>query len=99
MRKWTKRLIRIVYALNICGGVSFLTYLAMEQQKGSYRCNKVLVSFGDELWEDALVTVGEGVEERRLLIYSHFNGVYEETGALLTKFQFSNSLLIESNLR
>jgi hypothetical protein len=47
----------------------------MRQNQGIYRCKVVLVSFGDEVWEDAYV--GD-VMEKRLVVYSHFNGIYEE---------------------
>lgn len=76
-----KRFIRFVYSFNVCLGIIYLTYLTIKQQEGSYRCTKILVAFGDELWEDAYVTLEEdGIPERRLLIYSHFNGIYEEDG-------------------
>lgn len=81
LRKWTKRFIRLVYFFNVCLGIIFLTYLTIKQQGGSYRCTKILVEFGDEVWENAYVTTIEnGTPERRLLIYSHFNGIYEENG-------------------
>ena len=81
LRKWTKRFIRLVYFLNTCLGIIYLTYLTIKQQGGSYRCTKILVAFGDEVWENAYVTTDEnGQIERRLLIYSHFNGIYEEDG-------------------
>ena len=47
----------------------------MRQNQGTYRCKVVAVSFGDEVWEDAYV---EDVMEKMLVIYSHFNGIYEE---------------------
>ncbi len=81
LRKWTKRFIRFVYSLNACLGIFCLTYMTIKQQKGSYRCTKILVAFGDEIWENAYVATAEnGQTERRLLIYSHFSGVYEEDG-------------------
>jgi len=52
-----------------------LSYLTVRQKQGAYRCKSFTVSFGDELWEDAYV--GD-VLEKRLLVYSHFNGIYEE---------------------
>ena len=83
-RKWAKRFIRFVYSCNVCLGIIYLTYLTIKQQEGSYRCTKILLAFGDELWEDAYVTTAEnGLPERRLLIYSHFNGIYEEDGEVI----------------
>ena len=78
-RAHIKLLVRIVYFLNICVSVGLLAYVTIAQQAGSFRCNKILVSFGDELWENAYVSVN-GVKESRLLIYSHFNGIYRQDG-------------------
>lgn len=70
-----------MYFLNTCLGIIYLTYLTVKQQQGSYRCTKILVAFGDETWENAYATTVEnGIPEKRLLIYSHFNGIYEEDG-------------------
>lgn len=74
-RKWFKRLVRFVYFINIVTGFGVLTYVTLKQRQGAYRCNSVLVEFGDAVWEQANV----GGEDR-LLIYSHFNGIYEEEG-------------------
>lgn len=43
----------------------------------------VMVSFGDVMWEDALVQHAGGFLEKKLLIYSHFNGLYEEEGKII----------------
>jgi hypothetical protein len=47
------------------------------QRKGFYRCNSVYVDFGDAAWEEARI---KNDNTERLLIYSHFNGIYEEEG-------------------
>lgn len=55
-----KLLVQIVYFLNICVSIGLLAYVTIAQQTGSYRCNKILVSFGDKLWENAsYVSVNE----------------------------------------
>lgn len=78
-RRWTKRFIRFIYIFNICLGVALLTFATIKQREGAYRCNTVHVDFGDAVWEEAYVTTG--VEKgKRLLLYSHFNGIYEEEG-------------------
>ena len=48
-----------------------------------YRCTMVMVSFGDVMWDDALVKHAGGFLEKKLLIYSHFNGIYEEEGTIM----------------
>lgn len=61
----------------MCLGVIFLTYLSSNQDAGDYRCTKISVAFGDEIWEEAYIT---STNEKKLLIYSHFNGIYVEDG-------------------
>jgi hypothetical protein len=78
--RWTKRCIKIIYFLNACFGIAFLTYFTVKQEEGTYRCTMVTVSFGDVMWEHALVKHAGGELETKLLMYSHFNGVYEEDG-------------------
>ena len=75
---WTKRLVRFVYALNMCGFVIALIFFAHQQNKGAYRCNSFSVTFGDEMFENAWVKLDNGTWAERLLIYSHFNGIYKE---------------------
>ena len=58
-----------------------LTILTVEQDKGNFRCKSLSVYFSDEVWEDAYVRRPDGSGyDKRLLIYSHFNGVYIENG-------------------
>lgn len=77
--KWTMRGVRVLYFLNLLVGYIGLTYLTVRQSHGDYRCQRFRVRFGDEIWENAHVNVGQEMEDR-LLIYSHFNGIYEEEG-------------------
>ena len=74
LRRWTKRFIRVVYLLNICIGIGGLTYLTITQREGKYRCDSVTVSFGDDVLEEAYVKNENGAFEKRLLVFSHFNG-------------------------
>jgi len=78
-RRWTKRFIRFVYIFNVLLGIVMVTYVTITQHNGNYRCKSVSVAFGDAVWEEAFVTIGD-VTEKRLLIYSHFNGIYKENG-------------------
>ena len=78
--RWTKRCIKIIYFLNACFGIAFLTYFTVKQEEGTYRCTMVTVSFGDVMWEHSLVKHAGGKLETKLVMYSHFNGVYEEDG-------------------
>jgi len=52
-----------------------LTILTVEQDKGNFRCRTFSIYFSDEVWEDAYVRRADGSGyDKRLLIYSHFNG-------------------------
>ena len=63
-----------MYLLNICIGIGGLTYLTITQREGKYRCDSVTVSFGDDVLEEAYVKNADGKFEKRLLVFSHFNG-------------------------
>ncbi len=94
LRKWSKRVIRLVYSLIMIGMCVGLTYITAKQPTGEYGCTSIVVQFGDEVWEDAWVTLEdtcsvdsdcsnenqqcfeEKCHEKRLLIFSHFNGLY-----------------------
>lgn len=72
-----------VYLSNILAGFAALTYFVITQENGEYRCQYFTVSFGDDMWEDAWITsdpfnssVSEKSPQKRLLIFSHFNGKF-----------------------
>jgi hypothetical protein len=56
--------------------VAGLSVLMVKQNNGEYRCKSFSVYFGDDSWEDAWVELDNGDMEERLLVYSHFNGIY-----------------------
>ena len=68
-----------------------ITYYSSNQRIGDYRCSSITVMFGDgieggptapdEYWGGAYVN-----GEEKLLIYSHFNGVYVEDGEYSCQF-------------
>ena len=52
-----------------------LTILTVEQDKGNFRCKSLSIYFSDDVWEEAYVRRADGSGyDKRLLIYSHFNG-------------------------
>ena len=74
--QWTKCFIRSLYVFNMLFFGGCLTYFTVMQHGGEYRCQSVTVSFGDAVWENAFLDTENGTENR-LLIYSHFNGIYK----------------------
>jgi len=71
-------LVRFVYFLNATIVLVGLGIIANNQDHGEYRCKRVTVLFDEEIWEKAYVRVPDGNFEKRLLIYSYFNGIYQE---------------------
>jgi hypothetical protein len=73
----SNNLARLLYFLNGIILLSGLTYLSVKQSHGEYRCRRIDVSFGEEIWESATVV---GSSDTRLLVYPYFNGIYEAYG-------------------
>mmetsp|Transcript_16833 Transcript_16833/g.27649 ORF Transcript_16833/g.27649 Transcript_16833/m.27649 type:complete len:517 (+) Transcript_16833:850-2400(+) len=98
LRKWSNRIIRFVYAAIMIGMCVGLSYITAQQPTGEYGCTSIVVRFGDEVWEDSWVTLVDKMcsvdsdcsqkcfqgfcHEKRLLIYSHFNGLYVMDGTV-----------------
>ncbi|KAL9187447.1 hypothetical protein ACHAXT_001550 [Thalassiosira profunda] len=78
--KWFKRFVRFVYFGNGVLMLFGLTYLMIKQDRGDFRCKSITVTFSDEVWEDSWIKRDDGTYDMRLLVYSHFNGIYAENG-------------------
>eukprot|EP00986_Skeletonema_menzelii_P005908 scaffold2230_cov166-Skeletonema_menzelii.AAC.4 len=73
-------LVKVVYFLNAIIIFVGLGYISKTQYDGMYRTRSIRVIFDEEIWEKANVLIGGNVVQR-LLIYSYFNGIYEEAGS------------------
>ena len=73
---WVNRFIRMIYFVNMGLLLIGLTMLMIKQDSGDYRCRSFSVQFGDDTWDDAWIELENGKIVKRLLVYSHFNGVY-----------------------
>lgn len=60
-----------------------LTMLMVQQDNGNYRCRSFSVQFGDDTWDNAWIELENGELAKRLLVYSHFNGVYVGKGVAI----------------
>lgn len=69
--------VRFIYFLNAAIILAGLAYIASEQHGGAYRASSINVIFNEEIWENARVQVGDDDIEKRLLVYSSFNGIYK----------------------
>lgn len=92
---WMTRFIRFVYCVNAALMIFGISVLMFNQDAGNYRCKSKSIAFGDEVWEKAWIKRGPCNDdsdcgdqelcresycyEQRLLVYSHFNGIYEES--------------------
>ena len=70
-------IVRVIYFLNAAIVLGGLGYITVTQKDGHYRSNSISVLFDEEIWEHAHVRLPDDSIEQRLLIYSHFNGIYK----------------------
>ena len=71
------RVVRLMYFLNSAIVLAGLGYITAKQNKGQYRCKTISIVFDEEIWEDAFVRLADGRYDEKLLIYTHFNGIYK----------------------
>ena len=79
-RKKMTILVKVLYIFNTCWLLSLMFMIDIRKRRGYYHCNSITVHFDDYIWKNALVLNSTGDEEKRDLIYSYFNGVYEING-------------------
>ncbi|KAL7487697.1 hypothetical protein ACHAW6_013274 [Cyclotella cf. meneghiniana] len=72
--------LKTVYFLNLLVFLLLLLVVSVRQQKGYFNCNSITLTFGNDIWEDAIVKTQNGYNKTTLL-YSFFNGVYEQSGS------------------
>jgi hypothetical protein len=90
------RFIRLTYFLNLLLLLGGLTILVSRQEDGQYRCRSFSVHFGDETWDESYVELENGAREKRLLVYSHFNGIYVGEIMPILRNEFSTATLFTS---
>ncbi|KAL7537688.1 hypothetical protein ACHAXR_008009, partial [Thalassiosira sp. AJA248-18] len=79
-RKKMTLLTKFVFVFNLLFLLAGVTTIAVWQQQGLYHCKSITVTFGDDIWEHAWVKGPSGREKNMVLVYSFFNGVYEQVG-------------------
>lgn len=75
----TNLIVKAVYFLNAIFMLGGLGYMSKTQHDGKFRARSIRIIFDEEIWEKANVFISGDIFQR-LLIYSYFNGVYEEDG-------------------
>lgn len=67
--------------MNLIALLAMQIHVTIKQSKGDYQCKSITVIIKDEVWEESIVKVpGKGIE-KMVLIYSYFNGVYNQNGS------------------
>ncbi len=80
LRKKMNYFLKGVYLLNLAALLSGLGYVTVKQNRGDYHSDSVTVTFGEQIWNDAIATLPTGEEVTRSLLFSYFNGVYRRNG-------------------
>ena len=57
-----------------------MAVISVKQARGDFHCDSIFVTFGDDIWEEALVTSSSGTIVTKVLLYSYFTGVYRRNG-------------------
>jgi hypothetical protein len=73
-------LLKSVYIVNIGLFLFGMGWISWKQVNGSYQCQEIMVDFGDDVWEGALMRGASGELTERTLVFSTFNGVYVQHG-------------------
>mmetsp|Transcript_24187 Transcript_24187/g.41279 ORF Transcript_24187/g.41279 Transcript_24187/m.41279 type:complete len:672 (+) Transcript_24187:20-2035(+) len=69
-----------VYLFNLCGLLVGMIYVSVRQSRGDFQCKSITVKFREDIWREAIV--GSNPEDKRVLVYSNFNGVYAQDGSM-----------------
>ncbi|KAL7552008.1 hypothetical protein ACHAWF_015220 [Thalassiosira exigua] len=67
--------LKALYFINMCTLLAGMAWITVEQERGNFHAKSITVTFGEQVWNDAIVTTTEG-EETRVLLFSYFNGIY-----------------------
>ncbi|KAL9178938.1 hypothetical protein ACHAXT_011911 [Thalassiosira profunda] len=77
-RKKMTIFVKLLYIFNLLVFMGGTVAIAALQRRGRFQIGSVTVTFGEQIWEHALV---EGSEQEEVLVYSYFSGVYEQEGS------------------
>ncbi|KAL7535670.1 hypothetical protein ACHAXR_006658 [Thalassiosira sp. AJA248-18] len=80
LRKRMNKFLKGAYFLNFCALVIGMVWVTVKQKQGAFYADSITVTFGDQVWNDAIVTWDTGAVETRILLFSYFNGVYRYNG-------------------
>eukprot|EP00984_Skeletonema_dohrnii_P011244 scaffold4470_cov99-Skeletonema_dohrnii-CCMP3373.AAC.5 len=69
-----------VYLFNLCWLLAGMIYVSVKQSRGDFQCKSITVKFREDIWREA--TLDSNPEDKRVLVYSFFNGVYAQDGSM-----------------
>ena len=78
LRKKMNYFLKGIFVFNLCillAGMGMITHL---QNTGAFYAKEITVTFGEQIWPNAIVTLPSGGVTTRSLLFSYFNG--EENG-------------------
>jgi len=84
VHKWKVRMfLKAVYFFNLAGFLAAMIVVSTRQMSGYYQCDSITVTFGEEIWRDAIVEWPESssqhpglIDDSMVLVYGYFNGEY-----------------------
>ncbi len=65
--------LKALYFLNLCVLIIGMGVITVKQNNGDFHSDSISVTFGEQVWPNAIVTTSTG-EETRTLLFSYFNG-------------------------
>jgi len=78
-----KYFLKAIYFINLAVFLAAMIVISVRQTRGHYQCESITVTFGEEVWREAIVLWPDdsksetpGTYEQLALVYSSFNGVY-----------------------
>ena len=63
-----------IYFVNLLLLFSGMAWITQIQENGGFHAESITVTFGDQVWNDAIVKTASGELETRVLLFSYFNG-------------------------
>lgn len=75
LRKRMNIFLKGVYFLNLCALIIGMAWITVKQDSGDFYSDSITVTFGNQIWNDAIIKTPSGGTETRILLFSYFNGM------------------------
>ena len=66
--------LKAVYFFNLAALLTGMALITAKQNRGDFHSDSITVTFGDQIWSDAIATLPSGEVVSRNLLFSFFNG-------------------------